>query len=278
MVEHPNTPAPPPAEEAAETEEQRALDERNRRLARAGVTRAEELLLTYYRLSSREESFELLRDTSQRFNLKLHTLAAAVVRLPVPEATAPRWLAGRPHAGPPPLPLLHRNGTRPEGHGAVLDAALQRTLDITGTGMGNVQLVENRLLRMVRHTGLNRRFTDYFTFVDNGSTSCAQAAEEVRQVTVKDVGSCDTFDERSRQTILQAGSRACHSVPLVGPKGNVVGMISSHHERPLHELAPAQLSALEQLGGQVGRWLLWHHSTVVVDALNHLHVRATRRR
>jgi hypothetical protein len=276
MVEHPNTPAPPPAEEAADTEE--LWEERNRRLARAGVARAEELLMRYYRLSSREESFELLRHTSQRFNLKLHTLAAAVVRVPVPEARAPRWLAGRPHAGSPPLPVLHRNGTRPEGHGAVLDAALERTLDITGTGMGNVQLVENRLLRMVRHTGLNRRFTDYFTFVDDGSTSCAQAAEEVRQVTVKDVSSYDTFDEPTRQAILQAGSRACHSVPLVTPKGNVVGMISSHHEHPLHELAPAQLSALEQLGGQVGRWLLWHHSTVVVDALNHLHVRATRRR
>ncbi|MEU2616906.1 GAF domain-containing protein [Streptomyces sp. NPDC007157] len=276
MAEYPNTPAPPPTD-AAEAEEQRILDERNRRLARAGVARAEELLLTYYQLSSREESFELLRDTSQRFNLKLHTLAAAVVRLPVPEATAPRWVTGRPHGGPPPLPALRTDGTRPESQGAVLDAALRRTLRITDTRMGNVQLVENRLLRMVRHTGLNRRFTDYFTFVDSGTTSCAQAAEEVRQVTVKDVRSCDTFDEGSRRTILQAGSRACHSVPLVSPKGAVIGMISAHHEHPLHELAPAQLAALEQLGGEVGRWLLWHDNTVVVDALNHLHVRAARR-
>ncbi|MGW2963205.1 GAF and ANTAR domain-containing protein [Streptomyces sp. NPDC001220] len=276
MAEYPNTPAPPPTD-AAEAEEQRIMDERNRRLARAGVARAEELLLTYYRLSSREETFELLRDTSQRFNLKLHTLAAAVVRLPVPEATAPRWVTGRPQAGPPPLPALCPDGTRPESQGAVLDAALRRTLRITGTRMGNVQLVENRLLRMVRHTGLNRRFTDYFTFVDSGTTSCAQAAEEARQVTVKDVRSCDTFDEDSRRTILQAGSRACHSVPLVSPKGAVIGMISAHHEHPLHELAPAQLAALEQLGGEVGRWLLWHQSTVVVDALNHLHVRAARR-
>ncbi|MEU0969365.1 GAF domain-containing protein [Streptomyces sp. NPDC005917] len=274
MVEYPKSPAQPLTEEAGE---QRAVEERNRRLAHAGVARAEELLLTCYHLSSRQESFELLRDTSQRFNVKLHTLAAAAVRLPVPEATAPRWVARRPRMGPPPVPALHGNGKRPEDHGSVLDAALQRTLRITATRMGNVQLVENRLLRMVRHIGLNRRFTDYFAFVDAGTTSCAQAAEEVRQVTVKDVCASDTFDEHSRRTILQAGSRACHSVPLVSPKGAVVGMISAHHEHPLHELAPAQLSALEQLGGQVGRWLLWHHNTVMVDALNHLHVRATRR-
>ncbi|MFE3165733.1 GAF and ANTAR domain-containing protein [Streptomyces sp. NPDC059224] len=274
MTEYPNAPVPPPADAA---EEQRIVAERNTRLARAGVARAEELLLKYYRLSSHEESFELLRDASQRFNLKLHTLAAGVVRLPAPEPTALRWVAGRPHGAPPPVPALHLDGTRPQSRGAVLDAALQRTLRITGTRMGNVQLVENRLLRMVRHTGLDQRFTDYFAFVDSGTTSCAQAAEEARQVTVKDVRSCDTFDERSRQVILQAGSRACHSVPLVSPKGAVVGMISAHHEQPLHELTTVQLAALERLGCEVGRWLLWHHNTVVVDALNQLHVRAAHR-
>ncbi|MFF4895396.1 ANTAR domain-containing protein [Streptomyces sp. NPDC001068] len=277
MSAYPDIPAPPP-DDPADAEERRVTDERNRRLARAGVARAEELLLTYYRLGSREESFGLLRDASQRFNLKLHTLAAAVVRLPAPGATDPRWVAGRPHGGPPPVPALRLDGTRPLSQGAVLDPALRRTLHITGTRMGNVQLVENRLLRLVRHTGLNQRFTDFFTFVDSGTTACAQAAEEARQVTVKDVAACDLFDERSRETILQAGSRACHSVPLVSPKGAVVGMISAHHEHPLSELAPAQLAELEQLGREVGRWLLWHHNTVVIDALNHLHVRAAGRR
>ncbi|MFJ5641516.1 ANTAR domain-containing protein [Streptomyces sp. NPDC093223] len=273
MTEYPNSPAAP----TAGTARQQGTDERNRRLARAGVAHAEHLLRRYYRLSSPEESFELLRDASQRFNLKLHTLAAAAVRLPVPEATAPRWVARRPRGGPPPVPALGLDGAPPTDRGAVLDAALHGTLRITDTGMGNVQLVENRLLRMVRHTGLNQRFTDYFAFVDSGTTSCAQAAEEVRQVTVKDVRSCDVFDEPTRRTILQAGSRACHSVPLVSPKGAVIGMVSAHHERPLHELAPERLAALEQLGGEVGRWLVWHHNTVVVDALNHLHVRAVHR-
>ncbi|MFJ9350874.1 ANTAR domain-containing protein [Streptomyces sp. NPDC101237] len=274
MTEYPNSPAPPTAGATG----QQGTDERNRRLARDGVARAERLLCRYYRLSSPEESFELLRDTSQRFNLKLHTLAAAAVRLPVPEATAPRWVARRPRGGPPPVPALHLDGAPATDRGAVLDATLRVTLRITDTGMGNVQLVENRLLRMVRHTGLNQRFTDYFAFVDSGTTSCAQAAEEVRQVTVKDVGSCDVFDERSRHTILQAGSRACHSVPLVSPRGAVIGMVSAHHERPLQDMTPDRLAALERVGGEAGRWLVWHHNTVVVDALNHLHVRAVHRR
>ncbi|MFJ3757905.1 ANTAR domain-containing protein [Streptomyces sp. NPDC090080] len=273
VTEYANSPAAP----TAGTTGQQGTDERNRRLARAGVARAEHLLRRYYRLSSPQESFELLRDASQRFNLKLHTLADAAVRLPVPEATAPRWVARRPRGGPPPVPALELDGAPPTDCGAVLDAALHGTLRITDTGMGNVQLVENRLLRMVRHTGLNQRFTDYFAFVDSGTTSCAQAAEEVRQVTVKDVGSSDVFDEPTRHTILQAGSRACHSVPLVSPGGAVIGMVSAHHERPLHELAPQRLAALERLGGEVGRWLVWHHNTVVVDALNHLHVRAVHR-
>ncbi|MFF7969769.1 hypothetical protein [Streptomyces sp. NPDC007905] len=83
--------------------------------------------------------------------------------------------------------------------------------------------------------------------------------------------------EGSRQAILQAGSLACHSVPLLSPKGTVVGMISSHHERPLLDLAHAQLAALHNLGHQVGRWLLCYRNTVVLDALNHLHTTATSR-
>ncbi|MGM0347533.1 ANTAR domain-containing protein [Streptomyces sp. Adlamb9] len=252
------------------------LDERNQRLAHAGIARAEDLLLSRYRLSSREDAFDLLRRTSQRFNVKLHTLADVAVHAPAPARNAPGWMPRRPRGAAPALPALRGEG-QPVGQGAVLTAALHRALHITGAEMGNVQLVENGMLRMEKHTGLNKRFTDYFTFVEASTTSCARAAEEMRQVTVEDVAACDTFDEGSRQAILQTGSRACHSVPLVSPKGAVVGMISSHHEGTLGGLSDAQLNALHELGGQVGRWLIWHRGTVA-GALDHLHALATSRR
>ncbi|MER6472355.1 ANTAR domain-containing protein [Streptomyces collinus] len=276
MTEQRQAPATPiAAERPAESPDLGpVIDERNRRLARAGVARAEKLLVEHYRLSSRREAFDLLRDASQKFNIKLHTLADVAAQLPAPELDAPGWTPSRPQGAAPPVPALRGVGAGLDSPGAVLTAALRRMLGVTGARMGNVQLVENGMLRMAKHVGVNRRFSDYFAFVEASTTSCAQAALDRRQVTVKDVASSDTFDDGSRQAILQTGSRGCHSVPLLRPNGNAIGMISSHHGHPLPDLAPAQLTVLRELGSQVGRWLWWYRNTAVVTALNHLHVRA----
>ncbi|MEU2777101.1 GAF domain-containing protein [Streptomyces sp. NPDC007162] len=282
MTDHPHAPGPPsgPSSEAQDPAPQDAtplsVDERNRRLARAGVARAEELLVKRYPIRSREEAFDLLRRTSQKFNVKLHTLADVAARLPAPAAGAPSWVPSRPQGAAPALPALRSGPEQLTGHGAVLKAALRHSLHIADAPMGNVQLVENGLLRLEEHTGLNRWFTEYFAFVDDSTTACARAAEERRQVTVKDVAASDIFDEPSREVILQAGSRACHSIPLVSPRGRVMGMISTHHEKPLSDFSVAQLAALHHVGAQVGRWLLWHRNTAVLGALDALHASATR--
>ncbi|MFE9662506.1 ANTAR domain-containing protein [Streptomyces sp. NPDC005955] len=255
------------------SEEQRA-ELRNRTLARGAVAAAEDVLLERYRLASPQEAFALLRAASQRHNVKLHTLADAVVRVPGPAPGAQVWFPGRARNVPPPLPW------RIDGDGqvklpAVLRGALHRVLEITGTDMGNVQLAEGGVLRMAAHTGLDRQFTDYFAFVEGPTTSCAHAARERRQVTVREVGTEELFDEDSRRVILRAGSRACHSVPLVSPLGALVGMVSSHHSRPLAGPSPGQLGALQETGTAVGRWLSWYRRTTVLDALEHLHAGAT---
>ncbi|TYP00793.1 hypothetical protein FHV95_13228 [Streptomyces coelicolor] len=51
-------------------------------------------------------------------------------------------------------------------------------------------------------------------------------------------------------------------------------MVSSHHGHPLHGFSRLQLAALQQTGTDVGRWLSWHWDTVVLDALERLHVQA----
>lgn len=246
------------------------LDVRNRRYGHAGVARAEGVLLERYGLGSTDEAFALLRGVSQRFNIKLSTLADAVVRTPAPDRDARLWFPRRVRPARPALRGLPGEGNG-AGQGAVVKAALHRVLSVTQTPMGNVQLAEGGLLRMARHAGLNKYFTDFFAFVDGPTTSCAQAAAQRRQVTVRDVATAEVFDEASRYAILQTGSRASHSVPLVNRAGVPIGMISSHHERPLTDLTHAQLAALRQTGHDVGRWLAWHWNTVVLDALEHLH-------
>ncbi|MFJ6556798.1 GAF domain-containing protein [Streptomyces luteogriseus] len=208
-----------------------ALEVRNRQLARAAVEPAQRILVHRYRLAGLAEGFELLKQTSQRFNIKLHTLAGAVVRVAGPDAGAEQWFPRRARFVAPALPDLALRGARAESQAVVLRAALRRVLHVTETDMGNVQLAEHGMLRLEKHTGLNRYFTDFFAFVQDSTTSCAQAAQERQQITVKDVESADIFDDDSRHAILQAGSRAAHSLPLTS-RGHVLGMISSHHEHP----------------------------------------------
>ncbi|MFD8391972.1 ANTAR domain-containing protein [Streptomyces sp. NPDC059680] len=155
MTEEPGAPAPPTAAERPEGQEDAALavDERNRRLAHAGVARAEKLLVEHYGLPSQREAFDLLRHASQDFNIKLHTLADVAAHLPAPRVEAPTWMPGRSHGAAPPVPALRAVGARGDSPGAVLAAALRRTLSVTGAHMGNVQLVENGMLRMEKHVG-----------------------------------------------------------------------------------------------------------------------------
>ncbi|MFI2209451.1 GAF domain-containing protein [Streptomyces sp. NPDC020141] len=259
------------------TEENLAL--RNRALAHPTVSAAQGILKERYRLPGLQAAFDLLRGTSQTYNIRLHTLADAVIRISGPEPRSVAWFPGRARTGAPPLPgiTLARDAGPAVPQGAVLSAVLERVLDIAETDMGNVQLAERQLLRLDKHQGLSRRFTDFFAFVDHAETSCSQAAQARQQVTVRDVETATVFDERSRQVILHAGSRACHSVPLLDEQGILRGVISSHHARPLTAgLTQSQLEALRTASAAVGQWLSWHRRTVVLDALEHLHRTARR--
>ncbi|GGL62433.1 transcription antitermination regulator [Streptomyces fumigatiscleroticus] len=247
----------------------------NRRIARAPVSVAQGLLVERYRTESMQAAFELLRQTSQRFNVRLYVLVEALIRLPGPDHDAGRWFPRRIRTAPPPLHGLPVDPDGPCGQSEVLAAALHRVLHVNQTGMGNVQIAQHGLLRLEKHTGLTTEFTDYFMFVRDTTSACAQAARRRAQITVRDVALADVYDEPSRQTILRADSRACHSVPLVGPSGRVLGVISSHHRRPLPGPTYAQLAALQTMGVAVGGWLSWYRQTVVLDALEHLHAAAT---
>ncbi|MGW7275784.1 ANTAR domain-containing protein [Streptomyces sp. NPDC054864] len=238
--------------------------------ARPRIAMAEGVLVERYRLANAEAAFTLLRQASQRANIKLHQLAAAVARTPGPAPGAKTWFSGRAQHPIPDLTVLDAGPLNAANQGEVLGAALHRVLAVTGTDMGNVQLVEDGVLRMAKHAGLPRQFTDYFAFVD-GNTACSRAAAASHQVTVKDVASSAGFDDETRRVILMAGSRACHSIPLVDEQDTVRGVISSHHAHPLVGFTQAQLQTLDATSRALGTWIKWHKHTVLVDALEDLH-------
>ncbi|PTH83658.1 hypothetical protein C9J60_37210 [Streptomyces sp. A244] len=248
-------------------------DLRARARVRPLISQAQGILQERYALPDGESAFALMQRASQRYNVKLHTLAGVLVSAPRPDGPDALWFPRRVRGPEPELTFTqaHRSGSG--SRGAVLKAVLRSTLTVTGTDMGNVQLPDPARggLRIERHTGLTDDFLDFFAHVGEDGTACARAARDVAQVTVRDVESDPVFTEPARRAILAAGSRACHSVPLTTEAGLCVGMVSAHMDRPLDGLTTAQTKALDIVGGEAGRWLAWHDRTVVLDALEHLH-------
>ncbi|WP_200301514.1 ANTAR domain-containing protein [Streptomyces adelaidensis] len=248
---------------------------RARTAGRPLVAQAQGMLRERYALPDAETAFALLQRASQQHNVKLRTLAGAAVSAPRPDGRDALWFPGRARHAEPPLSFEEARGRR-VGRGnrsEVLDAVLSQALAVVGTDMGNVQIADRAEggLRIERHTGHTVDFVDFFAHVGEDGTACALAARNVAQVTVQDVATHPVFAEDARSAILEAGSRACHSVPLTTASGTCVGMVSAHLEDPAEELTPAQIKALTVVGAEAGEWLSWYDRTVVLDALEHLH-------
>lgn len=274
--EDPERAGPDPAgPELAELERLRAevRDLRARSRAHPLISQAQGMLQERYTLPDADGAFTLMRQVSQRFNVKMRTLAGIVVTTPRPDGRTVLWFPRRVRGPEPALGFMPDDPAGGRSRGAVLGAVLGRTLAVLDTDMGNVQTVDRVRggLRIERHTGLTEDFVDFFEHVGAAGTSCAKAARDLAQVTVRDVASDPVFTEPARAAILAAGSRACHSVPLTSATGRCVGMVSAHVDHCLRELRTSQLKTLDALGAEAGRWLAWHERTVLLDALEYLH-------
>lgn len=232
-------PARTAADDGADHDENRRLraevrDLRARARAHALIAEAQGMLRERYALSDADSAFTLMRLASQRFNVKMRTLAETLLSAPRPDAREAMWFPRRARLAQPALSFPAAREVGPGNRGAVLKAVLSQTLAVVGTDMGNVQLVDRVRggLRIEAHTGLTADFVDFFGHVGEHGTSCAQAARDVAQVTVHDVETDPVFTTSAREAILAAGSRACHSVPLTTSSGLCVGMVSAHLDHP----------------------------------------------
>ncbi|MCP9207864.1 ANTAR domain-containing protein [Streptomyces sp. NEAU-Y11] len=242
------------------------------------IAQAQGILLERYRLAGPETAFTLLKESSQAHNVKLRTLAAALVAVPRPAPGSAWWFPGRVRRPAPPLPLLPEMDNAGANRGAVVKRVLHQALETVGSGMGDLQLVDPaRRLRMEQHHGFDQEFIDYFAVVGEGETPCALAAERARPV-VSDIATDRVFSAEARDIVLATGSRTVHSFPMTGGSGQVVGVFSLHVTETGRSLAAGEERILAQLAAQGGAWLEWHEQTVLRDALEHLHQRARRDR
>ncbi|MEV5983202.1 ANTAR domain-containing protein [Streptomyces sp. NPDC052114] len=255
---------------------------RNREIARHGIQDASELLADRYRLPGVEAAFSLLRQASQRHNVKLHSVADAIKHVRPPSDTAV-WFPGRARTAPPATSALHRSRDRGRArewqYSDLTKEVLSQTLGLVGAPRGSMHVVESDLVRLEHQRNLDGPYSDRFAFVEDSESLAYWHLASTCQVVVHDLWKAASFLEaESHRVLLASGCRASLTVPLLDEEHRLMGVVWAHYDHPLRA-GPDDGRArdLDTLGAQAGAWLAWHRRTVLMDALEDLHHMATDR-
>lgn len=121
--------------------------------------------------------------------------------------------------------------------------------------MGNLQVLDGDVLRIRVHHGFESPFLEYFRAVRHDVGSCGSTLRSQGSVVVHDVERSEIFNAGdSLQAMLRAGARACQSTPIFAGAGAIVGVLSTHHDRP-RAFDPHELLQIKGLAEQASRLL-----------------------
>lgn len=230
------------------------------KMSRATVRLAMAALQQRYALDE-DAAFEVLREASQRHNVKLRMVAAKMISAPA--ITPPRHCSSAPAL---PFTVGGRSCTN---YGEVLSELMRVAVSRAGADRGTVQLRDpvHGGLQIEGNRGFGQGFVDTFSYLSGQGTPCGHAFDAGSQTVVTDVQSSRLFDEPSRATLLAHDVHSCVSTPILDNDGTVRGIVSSHQRR--REVIPteAELRQLRALANQCGRWLEWYDQTVLPAAV-----------
>ncbi len=134
-------------------------------------------------------------------------------------------------------------------YGELLDAAVS----VMGARFGSIQVLdsERHQLKLLASRGFTPEAIRHFSVVDaHASTSCGAALAAGARVVITDMESSPLMaGTRDLEVSLACGMRSVQSTPLTSRDGYVVGMISTHWDRP-HRPSEHKLRLLDVLARQ----------------------------
>ncbi|OBF47501.1 hypothetical protein A5787_10320 [Mycobacterium sp. 852002-50816_SCH5313054-b] len=234
------------------------------RLSRTTIRLAIAALQQRYGLDD-QAAFEVLRDVSQRRNVKLRAVAA--------ELLSP---SGDGQSGPtapaPTLPFTI-GGRACSNRSEVLAELMRAAVTRCGAEGATVQLRDpvHGGLQIEGKRGFGQDFVDAFSYLDEPATPCGHAFGDARQVVVADVDSSPSFSESAREILQANGVRSCVSTPIVDADGKVRGVVSTHQRQRDAVPDEADLRHVRMLADQCGRWLQWYDGAVLPVIVGEVH-------
>lgn len=128
---------------------------------------------------------------------------------------------------------------------SVADDLLAQCLAVSETALGNVQIMDwhKGQLSIRAQQGFGDAFLEHFCSVTaTDSSACAQVLRDHEAYVVPDVGRDEGMRDCA-QILETAGVRAVQSTPLVSSHGLLVGVVSTHFDRPLRP-TPEQMQTM----------------------------------
>jgi two-component system CheB/CheR fusion protein len=113
-----------------------------------------------------------------------------------------------------------------------LKEMLKATIDLLDAEKGNVQLLDNGVLKIVSQQGFSQDFLDSFREVTaDDPSSCGRALSTLKTVIIEDVDTDETYTPL-RPLAQKEGYRSIVSVPMTSRDETPLGVISTHFSSP----------------------------------------------
>ena len=240
-------------------------------LSRMTVNWAIEKLQRQYGLADPETGFSALRKASQTHNVKLRSVAAALVA--AGENTVQRRSRRR---GPPPLTFSERGAAAQPNRTHVLHDLLQKVTGLTGADYGVVQLRDpvHGGLVIECHHGFGRQILDHFSYLDDAGTASGTTLARGSQTFVDDVQTSPIYAHDDRQVLLAAGVRSVLSTALRHRTGGAYGAVTVHFAAPHRMPTVLVAERIQQQADECARWLRWYDSAAMPRVLAAVHAAA----
>jgi hypothetical protein len=238
------------------------------------------LLQLRHGIADQHRALGVMQDISRRLGVSLHWLADALVSGPPSSwgGASRNPHAVRPPAEPPQLPFPLLTPLAYPARADVMRALLDATMERAGTDRGTVQLLDpiHHGLTIAGHTGFDTAFVDFFGYVDDAGSACADAMRNRSQTLVADIDTSPVFTEPARAVVYASGVRSVVSTPLRDHDGAVRGMVSVHYGQRTDRISDAVLAQIQRIADDCGRWLHWYDAAMVPGALASVHAAAAR--
>ncbi len=128
---------------------------------------------------------------------------------------------------------LSKSLVETEKHEPLFQEVMDAAVAIVGADNGTLQLLEGESLRIVAHHGHTPAFLKFFASAESRASVCGEASHSGERVIVDDVETSPLFaDTESLAVLREAGVRAVQSTPLLGRKGELLGILTTQWSVP----------------------------------------------